>query len=162
MLDGMHPDFNPDDFDEVLVQDTDAFNSLSWLFSDRCGFRYFPTIKIIKRFGLLSYIQLFLNMTHYFSAQFLKCLVKSDKEGAEADAYEEQKGILACFLLGLLPSTYWVLHYVIKCSGWVDGVFVGYIFEVVYMMLGPRFLLVHLLVCKLPTIHPVFREYDFW
>lgn len=163
-MDGSHPDFNPDDFDEVLVQDTDAFNSPSWMFSDRCGFRYFPTVDIIKRLGLLGYIQICLTMVKILPGQFLKRYVKSEDEAAEADKYEEQKGALACFISGLLPCTYWALHYLIQCGpyGGVNGLFVAYLFVVMYMMLGIRWLLAHSLVCKSETIRPVFREYDFW
>ena len=69
MMDGCHPEFDPADYDEIIVQDTDAYNSPSWLFSDRCGFRYFPTIDIIKRFGILGYIQLCLTMVHVLPGQ---------------------------------------------------------------------------------------------
>jgi hypothetical protein len=165
MMDGSHPNFNPQDFDEIIVQDTDTYNSPSWLFSDRCGFRYFPTIDIIKRLGLVGYIQLCLTMAHVLPGQFLKRYVKSsEEEAAEADMFEEQKGMIMYFISGLLPCTYWAIHFVIQCNpnGGVDGVFVGYLFVVMYMMLCIRWLLAHALVYRSESIRPVFREYDFW
>ena len=84
MLDGKHPDFNPDDYDEIFVQDTDVFNSPSWLFSDRVGFRYFPTHDIIRRLGLSGYLHIVLMCQHALPGQFLKRLVKSDEEAEEA------------------------------------------------------------------------------
>ena len=68
-MDSCHPEFDPNDYDEIIVQDTDAYNSPSWLFSDRCGFRYFPTIEVIKRFGILGYIQICLTMVHVLPGQ---------------------------------------------------------------------------------------------
>lgn len=68
------------------------------------------------------------------------------------------------FLSGLLPSVYWVVHYVINCRGYggVDGTFVGYIFGVVYLMFVARFLLGNLSSLVSKSSPPIFREYDFW
>jgi len=69
------------------------------------------------------------------------------------------------FLSGILPSVYWVVHYVISCRGYggVDGAFVGYIFGVVYLMFVARFLLGNLSSVVSKSVDPpVFREYDFW
>jgi len=165
LLDGKHPHFKPDDYDEIIVQDTDAFNSPSWLFSDRVGFRYFPTQEIVKRFGLVGYYQLSATAHQILPGQFLKRLVKSEEERNQADEYEKQSGTFAYILSGLLPCVYWTLHYVFQCRGDGGGVkytFAAYLFGAVYLLLAVRFALAHTMVCKSSTTSLVFREYDFW
>lgn len=160
LLDGKHPHFKPDDYDEIIVQDTDAFNSPSWLFSDRVGFRYFPTQEIVKRFGLVGYYQLSATAHHILPGQFLKRLVKSEEERNQADEYEKQSGTFAYILSGLLPCVYWTLHYVFQCRGDGGGVkytFAAYLFGAVYLLLAVRFALAHTMVCKSSTTSLVFR-----
>jgi len=163
MMEGKHPDFSPDDYEEILIQDTDVWNSPSWLFSDRTGFRYCPTHDMISRYGILGYLQI-LCQCHMMPCQFMKRYTRTEEEKQRADALETQKGIIACLISGILPAVYWIVHWVLRCgeSG-IRGSFVGCVIGVTYFLLAARFGLAHLLTSRDPSIPPVvFREYDTW
>lgn len=163
MMEGKHPDFDPKEYDEILLQDTDTWNSPSWLFSDRTGFRYCPTHEMIRVFGFTGYIQILLEGTHITPCQFMKRYVKTEEEAREADEFERQKGILACLISGIVPSVYWVVHWIIRCDTGVRVSFVGMVFGVTYFLLFVRFALAHSVTARdksLPKV--VFREYDIW
>eukprot|EP00956_Cyclotella_meneghiniana_P031603 scaffold83429_cov25-Cyclotella_meneghiniana.AAC.1 len=102
--------------------------------------------------GLLGYIQLCLTAAHVLPGQFLKRYVKSDDEAAEAANCEEQKGVVICFISGLLPCTYRAIWILCGPYGGVDGLFVAYLFAVMYMMLVIRWLLAHSLVYNSDSI----------
>lgn len=159
MMDGKHPKFSPEDYDEVILQDTDTWNSPSWLFSDRNGLRYFPTHEMIRRFGLLGYFQIILYLNHTLPCQFMKRRVKNEEEAEQADQFETQKGIIACIISGILPSIFWICSWIMGCKDkGIKSSFAGWVFLSVYFLLGARFCLAHLLA----TERVVFREYDNW
>lgn len=159
MMEGKHPKFSKEDYDEVLLQDTDTWNSPSWLFSDRNGFRYFPTHEMIRRLGLLGYYQVLVYTNHILPCQFMKRLVKNEQEAKEADAFETQKGILACIISGILPCVFWICSWIIQCGdNGVKASFAGWVFVAVYFLLAARFCLAHLFAPE----RVVFREYDNW
>ncbi len=159
MMEGKHPKFSKEDYDEVFLQDTDTWNSPSWLFSDRNGFRYFPTHEMIRRIGLSGYLQMLLCTNHILPCQFMKRLVMNEEEAKEADEFEKQKGILACIISGILPSVFWICSWIIQCEdNGIKASFAGWVFLSVYFLLGARFCLAHLFA----TERVVFREYDHW
>jgi len=158
VMEGKSEKFSPDDFDEIILQDTDTWNSPSWLFSDRNSFRYSPTHDLIRRFGLVGYAQIVLTGNHILPCQFMKRYAKTEEEQAEADAFERQKGILACLVSGILPSVYWICFWIMACSNGVKASFVGWVFLSVYFLLAARFGLAHILAQE----RVVFREYDNW
>jgi len=162
MMEEKHPFFSVDDYDEILIQDTDTWNSPSWIFSDRIGFRYCPTHDLIRRFGIFGYLQLILSCSHILPGQFMKRYVKDDEEEEIADAHEKQRGIIACLLSGILPAVFWIISWAIGCGdAGIRGSFVGYVFLVVYGLLIARFALAHAMTSSNP-MPIVFREYDFW
>jgi len=163
MMEGKHPKFNPEDYDEILIQDTDTWNSPSWLFSDRTGFRYCPTHDMIRTFGFFGYLHILLEGTHMVPCQFMKRYVHTEEEAKKADEYERQKGIIACLVSGILPSVYWIVCWVIRCDNGVNGSFVGMVFGVTYFLLLVRFALAHSVAALDESIPPVvFREYNTW
>merc|ERR1719261_2313118 len=94
VMEGNCQQFSPEDFGDITLQDTDVWNSPSWLFSDRIGFRYSPTHDMIRRFGVIGYLQILLTGNHILPCQFMKRYAKTEEEQREADAFERQKGIL--------------------------------------------------------------------
>lgn len=159
MMSGAHPAFRPDDFDEVLIEDTDLWNSPSWLWSDRLGVRYFPYAEQLRRFGLLGYLKMHLTLSHSVPGHFMKRLCQTPEEAAASDAAQRDRGLADLALAGILPTAYWVAHMAYSCGSLTDPAVCGYALAAVYLLLLARWAAAHVLA---PAEGVAFRAYDMW
>jgi hypothetical protein len=159
MMSGAHPTFRHDAYDEVLIADTDVWNSPSWLWSDRLGVRYFTYAEQLRLFGVIGFLKMHLTWVHSVQGLFMKRLCRTPAEAAASDAAQRDRGLVDLVLAGILPATYWALHFVYACSGAVDPISVGYAYAATYALLVSRWAAAHVLA---PPEGVAFRAYDAW
>jgi len=145
--------------DEVLIEDTDLWNSPSWLWSDHLDVRWFSYSEQLRRFGLLGFLKMHFTFAHSVPGHFMKVLCRSPDEVAASDAAQYNRGLADLALAGVMPAAYWAGHMALFCGQSVDPANVGFAFAATYALLVARWAAAHVLA---PMEGVAFRAYDSW